>query len=67
MAKIKKITNMYEFIEAVHQICRNNMSREEYMSIKQSNKKITENFKSEFVGYYNGKKVYKKVELSKEN
>lgn len=67
MAKIKKITNMHEFIEAVNQICSNKMNKKEYMSIKQSNKKITENFKSEFVGYYNGKKVYKKFELNKEN
>jgi hypothetical protein len=67
MVKIKKITNMHEFIEAVYQICSNKMNKKEYMSIKQSNKKITENFKLEFAGYYNGKKVYKKVKLNKEN
>ena len=67
MVKIKKITNMHEFIEAVNQICSNKMTKKEYMSIKQNNKKITENFKSEFAGYYNGKKVYKKFELNKEN
>ena len=44
MAKIKKITNMHEFIEAVNQICSNKLNKKEYMSIKQSNKKITENF-----------------------
>lgn len=54
-----------ELIKAINKVCNEamSMSKEEYMSIKQSNKKITENFKSEFAGYYKGKEVYKRVEL----
>lgn len=54
-----------EFIKAINKVCIEamNMSKEKYMSINQNNKKITENFKSEFAGYYKGKKVYKRVKL----